>query len=515
MQTFTRTLILLLMLPLGAAVANPATGLLIEAVRAGDGAAIRALLQQRVDVNVPEPDGTTALHWAAHRGDLSAVDLLLGAGANVTAANLFGITPLSLAVENGSRAVVDRLLKRGAAPNTRVKGGETALMSAARAGRTDAVRALVEAGADVNAREATRGQTALMWAAAEGHADIVLYLVQSGADIEAVSHGPSSPLDITEGASLYKRNTPRVDIFTPLQFAVRAGRVETAEALLDAGANLEDRTPQGMDLLTLAIANAHYDMAVFLIERGADVNALDVGWSPLHQVVRLRTLDIGMWYYPVPTGNYTTLDLAKLLLARGANVDSRTTEPFADAWAGRLSVRSTPFHLATKGADVAMMRLLVANGADVTATNASGSTAIGLAAGMEMGNPNQDSGMDTDAAEALKLALALGAGDIDAVNRAGDSALHAAVFRAKPRAIQILAEHGAKLNIKNRRGTMPIDDALNGVRGGSASKSIAKPEAAKVLHELMVAQGLPSPGWEVDKSRYNFGVEVYGTVPPP
>ena len=316
-QTLARTLILLLMLPLGAAAANPPAGRLIEAVQNGDVAAMRALLRQHVDVNVPEPDGTTALHWAAHRGDVVAVDLLLGAGARVIAVNTFGITPLSLAVENGNRAVVDRLLKKGADPNTRVKGGETALMSAARAGRTDAVRALVEAGADVNAHETTRGQTALMWAAAEGHADIVRYLIQHGADIEAASHGPSSPPDITEGASLYKRSSPRVDIFTPLQFAVRAGRVEGARELLDAGANLEDRTPQGLDLLTLAIANAHYDMAVFLIERGADVNALHAGWSPLHQVVRMRTLSIGMWPYPEPTGNYTTLDLAKLLLAPG------------------------------------------------------------------------------------------------------------------------------------------------------------------------------------------------------
>ena len=130
---------------------------------------------------------------------------------------------------------------------------------------------------------------------------------------------------------------------------------------------------------------------------------------------------------------------------------------------------------------------------------------------MEMGNPNQDSGTDPDAAEALRLSLALGAGDINAVNRAGDTALHAAVFRATPLAIQILVEHGATLNIKNRRGTMAIDDALNGIKGGSASKSVAKPEAAKALHEAMVAQGLPSPGSEVDKSRYNFGVTVADT----
>ena len=405
-RMFTRALVLAVMLPAVASAAAEPSGMLVEAVRAGDVAAIRALLEQRADVNVPEPDGTTALHWAAHRGDLFTVDLLLDAGAHATAANVFGISPLSLAAENGNREVVDRLLGRGADPNTSVKGGETVLMTAARAGRTDAVRALVDAGADVNAREATRGQTALMWAAAEGHADVVQYLVQRGADMKAVSHGPSSEPDITDGASLYKRNTPRVDIFTPLQFAVRAGRVEATGTLLEAGANLEDRTPQGLDLLTLTIANAHYDMAVFLIERGADVNALDAGWSPLNQVVHMRTLDIGMWPYPEPTGNYTTLDVAKLLLARGADVDSLTTERFSDAWSGGAGRGSTPFLLATKGADVAMMRLLVANGADVTATNSNRSTALGLAAGMEMGNPNQDSGTDPDAAEALRLSLA-------------------------------------------------------------------------------------------------------------
>lgn len=506
LQAITRFMVVLLLpaASLAAAGAVP----LVEAVREGNASAMRALLQQRVDVNAAEPDGTTSLHWAARRNDLTAVDLLMRAGARATAVNAFGITPLSLAAEYGSRAVVDRLLKAGADANTRVKGGETVLMTAAHAGNADAVLALIEAGADVNAKETTRGQTALMWAAAEGHADVVRHLVRHGADIKAVSHAPASPKNITDGASLYSRNAPRVDVFAPLQFAVRAGRIEAAKALLEAKADTAVTTPQGMDLLTLAIANAHFDMAAFLIEHGSNVNAATGGWTPLHYIVRMRSLEIGGFPQPQPTGSHTTMEITKTLLARGADVDARTTKGFQDGYRVGISTGSTPFLLAAKGADVPMMRFLVANGADVTARNSGGSNAIGLAAGMEMSSPNQDSGMDEDAFQALKLALQLGAGDIDAVNRSGETALHNAVFRGTTKGLRLLAEHGAKLDIKSKRGKIPIEDALFGIPGGSVVKSTARPDSAKVLHEFMVAQGLPSPGYELDKSRYNFDVKV-------
>ena len=108
----------------------------------------------------------------------------------------------------------------------------------------------------------------------------------------------------------------------------------------------------------------------------------------------------------------------------------------------------------------------------------------------------------------MKLAIALGAGDINAVNRAGETALHGAVFRATTRNVELLVEHGAKLDVVSKRGTMPIDDALNGIPKANNSRTHPKPVAAKVLHEAMVAQGLPSPGFEIDKSRYNYGVKV-------
>ena len=91
---------------------------LIEAIKAADKDAIRTLLQQRVDVNAAEPDGATALHWAARTNDSQTAEMLIRAGARVKAANRYGVTPLHLACTNGNPALVDMLLKAGADPNT-------------------------------------------------------------------------------------------------------------------------------------------------------------------------------------------------------------------------------------------------------------------------------------------------------------------------------------------------------------------------------------------------------------
>ena len=481
-----------------------ATVPLADAVRAGNLEAVRALLEQRVDVSAQEPDGSTALHWAAHQGDLAAVDLLLRAGARAEGANRYGVAPLSLAAANGSAGVVERLLEAGAAPNAASPRGETVLMTAARRGRTDTVRLLLDHGADVNAIEETRDQTALMWAAAEGHADVVRALIAAGADVLAVSRGPSSPKEITDGASIYKRVAPRVDVFTPLQFAVQAGQIEAAHVLLEAGANPNDETPQGMGLLTLAIANAHHELAALLIAAGTDIHAATVGWTPLHQIVRIRTLNIGQFPHPVPTGNLGSLDLAKLLLRHGADVDARTTERWADGWRGGFGLDATPFLVAAKGGDTQMMRLLAANGADVHAVNAHGTTALMAAAGVEMFNPNEDSGTAADGLAALKVVVELGGADsINAVNERGDAALHGAIHRTANEIIQFLVDNGAQLDLPNGRGKTPIQLALTGVGIGSG----LRPEAAALLRELMIERGM-DPEVEVEPDRYSFGVKV-------
>jgi ankyrin len=161
-----------------------------DAVMKGDTAAFRKLLAAKADVNAPQVDGATALHWAVYRDDLEAADLLLKAGANVAAVNREGSTPLFMASLYGNPKMLDRLIKAGADAKTRGPNGETTVMFAARNGNPDAIKVLVAAGADVNAKEGIRATTALMWAAEEGHAGAVKALVELGADISAKS-GPA------------------------------------------------------------------------------------------------------------------------------------------------------------------------------------------------------------------------------------------------------------------------------------------------------------------------------------
>jgi ankyrin repeat protein len=156
----------------------------------GDRTALRALLQKKADVNVPQVDGATALHWAVYRDDLDTADLLIRAGAHVKAANREGVTPLAMASLYGNVAMIGRLLKAGADPKERGPNGETMLMYAARNGNPEAIRLLVAAGGEVNATENLRGTTALMWAAEQKHPTAVKALLDGGADFSLRS-GPA------------------------------------------------------------------------------------------------------------------------------------------------------------------------------------------------------------------------------------------------------------------------------------------------------------------------------------
>jgi len=481
---------------------------IIEAARSGTAQQVRALIAQKVNVNATEPDGSTALHWAAHRGDAALVDLLLRAGAKARALNAYGVAPLMLAVESGNPAVVSRLLRAGGDPNLASTGGETPLMTAARLGNAGVVEALLEHGAVVNAAESTRGQTALMWAAAEGHADVIRVLVQRGADINLVSRGPDVPKEITEGASIYKRVAPRIDPFKAVQFATRAGHTEAVKALVEAGANVNEETVNGLSLLTLAIANAAYETASYLIDKGADVNHAKPGWTPLIQLVRIRNLNIGQFPHPQTKGTMGSFELAQKLLKAGAKVDSLTEKPFNDGWRGFFGPKATPFLLAAKGGDTEMMRLLADNGADVFHKNATGSNAVMVAAGVDMFNPNEDSGTDAEGLAALTLALELGKGkfDVNELNKTGDAALHGAMHRNSAAIVRVLVEAGAKLDLKNKRGLVPIqiangEDNFIGMIG-------SRPELIALLRGMMQERGMKVELKEDAESRFNFGVQV-------
>jgi ankyrin repeat protein len=437
----------------------------VEAVKKGDSATVLSLLQERVDVNAPEVDGTTALHWAVRRDDLETARLLIRSGANVKAANRYGVTPLAVACIGGSAAMITALLEAGADPNAAQPEGETALMTAARTGSVEAVKVLLGSGANVNAKENFLGQTALMWAVAQRHSAVARTLIERGADFRARSNGG----------------------FTALLFAARAGDLESVNVLVGAGANVNETTPDGTSVLNVAIANAHYELAAFLLDRGADPEIQGPSGAALHTLIRTRTPDFTTTPNPIPTGRLTSLDLAKALLARGADPNSRLkTEAKLTFFANLLG--ATPFALAARAVDVEIMRLLVANGADPLISTQENITPLMLAAGVGY-NDGVSPGTEEESLAAVKLALELG-GSVTAVSDLGDTALHGAALRGANSLVLFLVERGGRLDLKNNRGWLPLTMA-EGVFLGTNVK--AHDGTAALIRQLMKDGQVASP----------------------
>ena len=382
-------------------------------------------------------DDATPLHLAAHEGNTAAVGRLLEAGGEVDAVTRHGVTPLALASTHGHAEVVEVLLDAGADANHASPQGETPLMVAARTGVVDSVEALLRhgAGAGVDAREGWRGQTALMWAAAEGHAEVVAPLAAAGADVDARSEAG----------------------FTPLTFAVRAGHGDAVEALIEAGADVDLALPDGTSPLHLAVINAHYDVALQLLEHGADAAAAEAGWTPLHQLIWTRRPN-RHYNNPAafPTGAVTDLELARALVAHGADVNARQTAEPRDGYRNMLNRSgATPFLLAAKAVDLDMMRLLLELGADPLLANEDGTTALLVAAGVGIWSSSESPGSAEEALEAVKLMVELG-DSVTTVDDNGDAALHGAVMRGSPELVLYLLEHGAALDPVNQRGWTPL-----------------------------------------------------------
>jgi ankyrin repeat protein len=459
--------------------------LLADAAEKMDRAAIRTLLQQHVDVNTPQIDGMTALHWATYQDDLDTEELLVRAGANVNAANRYGVTPLSLACTNGNGAMVDMLLKAGADPNTPVPGGETPLMTAARVGKLGPVKALLSRGATVHSKDTRHGQTALMWAAAEGHADVVEELIKAGADFR---------LRLDSG-------------LTPLLFAVREGRIDVVRVLLKAGADVNETVPAaagrrrgyggrlppaGASPLLLAVTNAHYELAAHLLDAGGDPNAALPGYTILHAMTSVRKPGAGD-NDPAPegSGNMSSLELVKKLAAQGADLNARMTKR-ANLTNTRLNeIGATPFLLAAQTADAELMRTLAALGADPLLPNVDNSTPLIVAAGLATRSPGEDAGTESEVLEAVQAALDLGA-NLNAIDNNGETAMHAAAYKNLPKVVKFLAARGAKIELWNRPdkfGWTPLAIAV-GYRFGNFKPS---PDTEAMIREVMIAAGVTPP----------------------
>jgi ankyrin repeat protein len=343
------------------------------------------------------------------------------------------------------------------------------------------VKALLAHGADVNAKE-KGGQTAIMWAAAEGHLQVVDLLIKSGADFK----------------------TPLEGGFTPLFFAVREGRSEVAKLLLNAGANVNEamqpkrkasRGPQaGMTPLLMAVENGHFELAIDLVKAGADPNDERGGYTALHNITWVRKPNHGEdedgMPPPAGSGILDSLQFVRRIVALGADINARI--PKAPGGLGVLNrTGATPFLLAARTADVVLLKLFHELGADPTITTADGVTPLIAAAGLGTLAAGEVAGTEDEVLETLEWLIKIGA-DVNAIDKNGETAMHAAAYKNLPKVVEFLAANGAKIDVWNQKdkyGWTPLLIA-EGFRPGNFKPSF---ETIASIHKVMRASGVTPP----------------------
>ena len=550
-----------------------------DAAMRGDKAAVQKLIAAKADVNAPQNDGATALHWAVYRGDKEMVGMLVRAGANPKAANREGSTPLWLAGISGDASIIAALLEAGADANEKLPLGRTPLMIAARTGNVEAIKTLLDNGADINAKDTQRGTTALMWAADEGHAAAVKLLIDRGADIKA----KSNPAPRGRGPALGKANDPRKAVaaqgaalaagnpvsqilrdngepgnnagrggrnggggrgagrggaagdnanaddftddaaaavgfvrgrpapndgggLTPLIYAARANDIESVKVLLAAGADINQTSNYGWSPLLVATQNRYYKLGAYLLEQGANPNLANKGgWVPLYLATDNRNIENGD--YPVRRGDMDHLEFIKLLLDKGADVNARlkdsteTRTVFTNQWLDENG--ATAFLRASQSGDVDLMKLLLSKGADPKINTVLNVSPLHVAAGIGWVEGITYEWSPKSTFEAVKMLIDLGL-DVNLQADTGRTAMHGAAHKGRSDVVQILFDHGARVEVRdygntdNRGGKLavhtwqPVDYADGLVRVGVQS-AIGHPETGELLRKLMKQAGFEPP----------------------
>jgi ankyrin repeat protein len=618
-----------------------------DAAQKGDRAAVQKLIQQKVNVNAPQVDGATAVHWAVYRADDQLLDMLIRAGADVKATNREGVTALMMASLYGNAAMIDRLIKAGADAKQRGPNGETMVMFAARNGNPQAVTVLLEAGVDVNARETLRGTTALMWAVEQKHPEAVKVLLAAGANPSTKSGGAGLPRNyiaprlnqravllaqdrrrraaaagITYEEQLVRDQKSGVEIggqrglgtplgpdgqplpqqpareggagaapaqaqppaatpppapqaapaqapapqapapaaapaaqapaqpagnagrgrgrtggqgttaqaepdpdddnevvvaglvgtggggLTPLVFAAREGDIESAQLLLDAGAQINQVTEYGWTPLLTAVNNRNYRLAAMLLEKGADPNLANKGgWTPLYLATDNRNIEGGD--YPVPKGDMEHLEIITLLLEKGASPNQKikdntlTRTIFTMQWF--FEDGATSFIRAAQSSDTALMQLLLKYKADPQATTANGDNALTASGGIGWVEGVTYERSAKENFEAMKMLLDLGL-DPNHANNEGRTALMGAAMKGRNDVVQMLVDRGANLAARDKgnRDTDKVSSAAAGhtwqavdyaeglVRVGVQS-AVVRTETSALIRKLMAERNIPAP----------------------
>jgi ankyrin repeat protein len=541
--------------------ASPAS--LVDAAMQGNKDAVRTFLRQGADVNTTQGDGMTALHWAAQKGDIDLAKTLLYAGANVKAATrVGGYTPLLIAAKNGNAAMIETLTAGGADANSATMNGTTALMFAAQAGNADAVKALLAKGADVNAKEKVKGETALMIAAAYGRTDVIRALTAKGADLKVTTKvmdlaafnkeeqerfaqfqqqaagrgGRGGAPEPPRGGRGFNPNAkPGIDRqynytelvaywggMAPLHFAARQGQIDAAKALLEAGADLNQRAVDDNSTpLLIAAVNGNFDLAKMLLDKGADPSlAQHNGVTPLYAALNCQWAAKAL--YPQPRAQEqqqaSYLDLMQTLLDKGADPNVRLTKKVWYAQydfdqSGVDEIGATPFWRAAYSADVDAMKLLVKYGADwnIPTSKGAGRPRTGdvgeravqdvsglapipvggpgvppllAAAGQGYGEgfaANHHKFAPGGMLAAVKYLVEDLHVDVNAREHEGNTAIHNAAARGDNEMIQYLISKGADPKIINRAGQTTVDMA-----NGPVQRISPFPETIKLLEGMGV-----------------------------
>ncbi|HKB09739.1 MAG TPA: ankyrin repeat domain-containing protein [Vicinamibacterales bacterium] len=527
----------------------------VDAAMNGNRDQVRTLLKDGADVNTAQADGMTALHWAAQKGDVELAKVLLYASANVRATTrIGGYTPLLIASRNGNAEMIEALLAGGADPNNATTNGTTALMLASAAGRIDAVKALLAKGANVNATENVKGETALSFAAAYGRADVVRVLTANHADVSLTTkvqdlssfakeeqerllaergaqqgrggragegRGPQGPQ--IAGVTRQYNYTELVAFWgglSPLHLAARQGYREVAAALVDAGADVNQRTTGDHSTpLLVAIINGQFDLAKQLLDTGADPNLAQTtnGVTPLYAALNCQWSDKAL--YPQPRAfeqqKASYLDLMQALLDKGADPNARITRK---VWysqydfdqSGVDESGATPFFRAAYAADVDGMKLLIKYGADpyirtmrtpgrvrtgdVTreVTDVSplppvppggpAITALLAASGEGYGEgfaANHHHHAPAGMLPAVKFLVEEVGLDVNAKDHDGNTAVHNAAARGDNEMIQYLVAKGADVLQVNREGKTTVDMA-----NGPVQRISPFPDTIKLLEGM-------------------------------
>jgi ankyrin repeat protein len=466
---------------------------------------LAAITSPDVNVNEKAPDGSTALMWATFNADRELVNALLKAGAKANVTSKYGATALAEAIKLDDIDLVRTLLDAGADVNSPNLDNQTALMLAISGGSLPIAKLLIERGADVNAVETFRDQNALMWAAGTNQPEIVDLLLAHGAkNIDARAKFDDWPRQQTSEprAQYQSRQTGGL---TALLYATRSGCLRCAQALVKAGADVNKPNPDGITPLINALDNKHFDVAMFLLDKGANPHVWDMsGRTALYMAIDMNSFRGGGGFggggrngFPAPEGEaeksaaskVTALDVARRLIDMGVDVNHQLTRkrPYG-AGRGRFTDYDMrggvgPLFVAALSNDYEAMQLLLAHGAEVDLNNVLQMTPLMIVAGMRGtgrvgGGPAGPGGGDPQARIIKSIDLLLDAGaDINARvtnsrthtakimayvqgrDQEGRTALFAAAESASDKVVKHLLDRGADPSIRDAAGKTALDAA--------------------------------------------------------